>query len=89
MKDANMFKVFGLSLLLFLFASFNLAMFIGKSAGGSSGALAGFLAGLGWVFTFMGVVSLFERKSPALFLINACYSVISLTVMGLIIGAWQ
>ena len=33
MKEANMLKIFGLSFLLMLFASFNLAMFVGKSAG--------------------------------------------------------
>jgi hypothetical protein len=89
MKGANMVKIFGLSLLAMIFASFNLAMFVGKDTGASFGALAGFLAGFGWVFTFMGVTYLFERKSLALFLINAGYSVVSLTVMGLIIGIWQ
>jgi hypothetical protein len=89
MKGANMLKIFGLSFLLMLLASFNLAMFVGKDAGASFGAIAGFLAGFGWVFTFMGVTYIFERKSLALFLINACYSVVSLTVMGLIIGVWQ
>jgi hypothetical protein len=89
MKGANMLKIFGLSFLLMLFASFNLAMFVGKNAGAVFGTMAGFMAGLGWVFTFMGVTYLFERKSLALLLINGCYSVISLTIMGLIIGIWQ
>ena len=89
MKGANMLKIFGFSFLLMLFASFNLAMFIGKNAGASFGTMAGFLAGFGWVFTFMGVTYLFERKSLALFLINGSYSVVSLTLMGLIIGVWQ
>jgi hypothetical protein len=89
MKGANMPKIFGLSFLLMFFAAFNLAMFIGKGAGAASGSMAGFLAGLGWVFTFMGVTYLFERKSLALFLINGCYSVLSLTIMGLVIGLMQ
>lgn len=89
MKNANMLKIFGVAFLLMVFASFNLAMFIGKDAGASFGAIAGLLAGLGWVFTFMGVTYLFERKSFTLFLINACYSVVSLMIMGLIIGVWQ
>jgi hypothetical protein len=89
MKNASMLKIFGLSFLLMIFAAFNLAMFVGKDAGSGFGAMAGFLAGLGWVFTFMGVIFLFERKSLVLFLINACYSVVSLTVMGLIIGSIQ
>jgi hypothetical protein len=88
MKDASMLKIFGTALLLMFFAAFNLAMFIGDG-GASFGTMAGFLAGFGWVFTFMGVVYLFERKSLALFLINGCYSVLSLTIMGLIIGVMQ
>lgn len=89
LKNSNMLKIFGLSFLLMVFAAFNLAMFIGKDAGLTFGSMAGFLAGFGWVFTFMGVSYLFERKTLALFLINACYSVISLTLMGMIIGLMQ
>jgi len=88
-KEANMIKIFGLSFLLSLVASFFLAMFIGADAGGGFGALAGFMAGLGWVFAFMGITYLFERRSLAHFLINASYSVASLTLMGFIIGIWQ
>jgi hypothetical protein len=66
-----------------------LALFIGKDAGITTGALKGFMAGFGWVFTFMGVSYLFESKSLVHFLINACYSVLSLTIMGVIIGVWQ
>ena len=88
-RNANMVKIFGLSFLLMFFAAFNLAMFIGKGSGVHFGAMAGFLAGLGWVFTFLGVIYLFERKSLALFLINSGYSVLSLTLMGLIIGLMQ
>jgi hypothetical protein len=89
LKDSNFVKIYGLAFVLFLFASFNLAMFIGNDAGAGFGALAGFLAGLGWVFTMMGVTYLFEKKSLALLLINAGYSVFALTVMGLIIGLMQ
>jgi hypothetical protein len=89
MKNANMLKIFGLSFLLMVFAAFNLAMFVGKDAGAAFGAAAGFLAGFGWVFTFLGVTYLFERKSLALFLINGGYSVASLTIMGFILGIWQ
>jgi hypothetical protein len=88
-KDANMLKIFGLSFLLMLFAAFMLAMFIGKGSGAVFGTMAGFMAGLGWVLTFFGVVYLFEKKTLALFLINGLYSVLSLTIMGLIIGLMQ
>lgn len=85
----SMPTVFGVSFILSLVASFFLAMFIGKDAGAGFGTLAGFMAGIGWVFTFMGISYLFESRSMVLFLINAGYSVLSLTIMGLIIGVWQ
>jgi hypothetical protein len=44
-----------------------------------------FLAGTGWVTTFFGTHYLFERKSFRLFLINGGYSIIALTLMGLIL----
>lgn len=85
----NMARTFGLAFVLALVAAFFLAMFIGKNASTGFGAIAGFMAGLGWVSTFLGIIYLFESKSFALFLINAGYSILSLTIMGLIIGAWQ
>ncbi len=88
-KNANMLKIFSFSFLLSLIASFFLAMFIGTKAGAFSGSLAGFMAGLGWVFTFMGISYLFESRTFAHFLINSLYSIVSLTIMGLIIGVIQ
>ena len=89
MKSSNMAKIFGLSFVLGLIASINLAMFLGPDTNVGLGAFYGFLAGFGWVATFVGTHYLFERKSFKLFLINAGYSVVALTVMGVIIGAWR
>lgn len=89
MKNANMMKIFGLAFFLGLIASINLAMFLGPETDAMMGALYGFLAGFGWVATFVGTHYLFERKSFKLFLINAGYSIVALTVMGVIIGAWR
>jgi thiol:disulfide interchange protein len=89
MKGASMAKIFGLAFVLGLISAINLAMFLGPDATASTGAFYGFLAGFGWVATFVGTHYLFERKSFTLFLINAGYSVVALTVMGLIIGAWR
>lgn len=88
-KNTNMGKIFGLAFLLSFIASFFLAMFIGTNAGAAFGALAGFMAGFGWVFTFMGISYLFESRTLAHFLINALYSIVSMTIMGFIIGVWQ
>ncbi|MBE0674755.1 MAG: DUF1761 domain-containing protein, partial [Bacteroidales bacterium] len=51
--------------------------------------MAGLMAGIGWVMTSVGMHYLFEHRSFALFMINSMYSVVSLTLMGLIIGLWQ
>ena len=52
------------------------------------GATAGFLAGI-WTFCAIAIHSLFELKSWRLILINGFYSVVALTLMGAIIGAWR
>lgn len=89
LKGGNMARIFGLSFVLALIAALNLAMFLGKETNAQMGAFYGFLAGFGWVATFIGTHYLFERKSFTLFLINAGYSIVALTVMGVIIGAWN
>lgn len=89
MKNSNMAKIFGLAFILALVASINLAMFLGPDQTIAMGAFYGFLAGFGWVATFVGTHYLFERKSFTLFAINAGYSIVSLTLMGVIIAAWK
>ena len=89
MKGSNMTKIFGLAFLLGIVAAINLAMFMGPENNPAMGAMWGFLAGFGWVATFVGTHYLFERRSLKLFLINAGYSVVALTVMGVILAAWK
>ncbi|HEY4656574.1 MAG TPA: DUF1761 domain-containing protein [Cyclobacteriaceae bacterium] len=89
LKKGNMAKIFGIAFLLGLVAAINLAMFLGPETDPGMGALYGFLAGFGWVAMFIGTHYLFERRSFKLFLINAGYSVVALTIMGLIIGGWK
>jgi hypothetical protein len=89
LKNSNMVKIFGLAFLLGLIAAVNLAMYMGPEDRPAMGAMWGFLAGFGWVATFVGTHYLFERKSFRLFLINGGYSVVALTVMGIILAAWK
>jgi len=89
LKGGSMAKIFGLTFVLSFVAAINLAFFLGPEMGVGEGALYGFLAGFGWVATFLGTIYLFERKSFTLFLINAGYSIIALTVMGVILAAWK
>jgi hypothetical protein len=89
LKGGNMLKIFGVSFLLAIISAVNLAMFMGPESNPTMGALWGFLAGAGWVATFVGTHYLFERKSFTLFLINAGYSIVVLTLMGVILAAWK
>jgi hypothetical protein len=89
MKGGNMTKIFGLAFLLGIIAAINLAMFMGPEDDPAMGAMWGFLAGFGWVATFVGTHYLFERRSLKLFLINAGYSIVALTIMGVILAAWK
>ena len=89
LKGGNMIKIFGVSFLLAIISAVNLAMFMGPESNPIMGALWGFLAGAGWVATFVGTYYLFERKSFTLFLINAGYSIVALTIMGAILAAWK
>lgn len=89
-KSANMAKIFGLAFLTGLFAAVNLAFFLNDpTIGLQQGAMYGFLTGFGWVSMFLGMNYLYEQKSFTLWLINAGYSTIALTIMGIIIGAWK
>ncbi|MEM7017622.1 MAG: DUF1761 domain-containing protein [Pseudomonadota bacterium] len=85
----NMAMVFALAFFLSFIAAFNLAMFLGNQVDAVSGAAAGFFAGFGWVACFTGIQYLFEMRSFKLFLINAGYSTVALTIMGAILGAWH
>jgi hypothetical protein len=89
LKQTNLAKTFGLSFLLSLIVSFNLAAFLGTESDLTWGLIAGGLAGIGWVAASLGILYLFERRSLALFLINAGYQAVTYIVAGGIIGAWH
>jgi len=83
-------KIFVLTFLFSFIMSFNLAMFLNDSKTTTGwGAMAGFLAGFGWVAMTLSIIALFERKSAKYILIHAGYATISFIVMGLILGAWR
>jgi hypothetical protein len=88
LKNRSVPKTFGLSLLLAFIAALILEMFIGSEADVIFGACAGFFAGFGWVATMLGILYLFEMKSLKAYLINAGYCIVSLTIMGIILGTW-
>jgi hypothetical protein len=88
-KAGNKGKIFGFTLIFSLLMSANLAMFLNDPKTNLSwGATAGFLAGI-WTFCAIAIHSLFELKSWKLIFINGGYSIVSLTLMGAILGVWR
>ena len=88
-KLGNKGKIFGFTAVFSLIMAANLAVFLAQPTTTVAwGAEAGFLAGI-WTFSAIAIHSLFELKSWRYIFINGGYSVVSLTLMGLIIGAWR
>jgi len=93
--DADMEKndkprIFILSFLFSLIMAFNLAMFLNDDKTTVAwGAVAGFLAGFGWVAMSLFIIGQFERKSAKYMLIHGGYVTLGFVVMGIIIGAWR
>jgi hypothetical protein len=89
-KSGNSLKIFGISFIFILVAAINLAFFLADaSITAGNGALYGFLTGFGWVFMGIGVIALFEQRNWKYLLINGGYWVVTLTLMGLILGSWK
>jgi hypothetical protein len=88
-RSASMPKVYGAVLLLNLIAASSLAMFIGAAGTWRFGLFAGFMTGLTFVATALGVIYLFESRSLRLWLITAGYQIAIFSVMGTILGAWR
>ncbi len=74
------------SYLLSLIMAINLAFFIGPNETSTFGLFAGFAAGFGWVAMAFGSNYLFEHRPMKLYLINAGYNILLLSIMGYIIG---
>lgn len=88
-KTGNKGKIFGFTAVFSILMAVNLTIFLsGPKTDVAWGAEAGFLAGI-WTFCAIAVHSLFELKSWRYIFINGGYSVISLILMGAIIGLWR
>ena len=89
LKGANPALIFGGSFLLSLLAAFVFALFLGPSPAIGLALGAGASAGLAWVGASLGINYLFERRSLALFGINAGYHTLQFTLYGLVLGLWH
>lgn len=88
-NQGNKSKIFGFTAAFSILMAVNLAMFLADAKTNVSwGATAGFLAGI-WTFCAIAIHSLFELKPWRHIFINGGYSVVSLTLMGAIIGIWR
>ncbi len=94
-KEGNMAKIFGLSLVFQLIMAYCLAMFFFGSPEGAAAMTVelttfyGFLTGAGWILPAFAISGLFEQRSWKLILIHGGYWVIVFTLMGLVLGLWR
>lgn len=93
LAKGNMAIIFGSSFILISLMNFGLAVILqghaGRDVTALSGALYGFLIGLFFVATSIGINMLYQRKSFTLWAIDAGYQVIYLAISGAILGAWR
>ncbi len=90
LKKGGMATIFIFTFIFSFIMAFNLAMFLNEPKTTPSwGAIAGFLAGFGWVAPALCIIALFERKTIRYMLIHGGYVTISFVMMGLILGAWR
>jgi len=88
-KSGNKGKIFGFTFIFSLVMAANLALFLsGSQTDVHRGIAIGFHTGL-FAFCAIAIHSLFELRSRRHILINGLYSVVSLTLMGAIIGCWR
>ena len=79
------------SIIASIVIAFAIALFA-QAAGAATaidGLLLGLAAGVGFVATTSAANYIFESRPLKLYLINAGYPVVSFTLIGLLIGAWQ
>lgn len=90
MKHVNPAKTYGVTFVLALIISYNLAFFLGDAKTDMAwGATAGFLAGFGFSAMIFTIIALFEQRSWKYIFINGGFITLYFTVIGLILGAWR
>lgn len=87
-NHGNPAVIFGLSAILHIVAIIGLAVVIGKNSTAFEGLLDGLLISFLWIATSIGVTYIFVGRTFRLFLIDAGFYVVFLSLAGLILGAW-
>lgn len=88
-QGGNPALIFGGAFVLSLIAAFVFALFLGPAPALPLALGAGASAGLFWVGASFGISYLFEKRSLALWAINAGYHTLQFTLYGLILGLWS
>jgi hypothetical protein len=88
-KNGNKGKIFGWSFIFSLVMAANLGMFL-TDPPSTCPEGCGIKTDISWgAIAAIAIHSLFEQKPWRLILINGFYSIVSLTLMGAIIGVWR
>ena len=88
-NHGNPAVIFGLSALLHLVLVIALAMFVGQHTNFLGGALKGLFISLVWISTSIGVTYIFVGRTFRLFLIDAGFYIVFLSLAGMILGGWH
>jgi len=87
-NHGNPAVIFGLSAVLHVIAIVGLAMLIGNASSALHGLIVGLFVGVVWISTAIGVTYIFVGRTLRLFLIDAGFYVVFLSLSGLILGMW-
>lgn len=88
LKGRNMGLIFGGATVLTILCAYSVARLMVAGGGWQGGAKVGLFMGTAVAFA-LGVDYLFERKTLALWSINAGHFVVTFVAMGAIIGYWR
>ncbi|MDI4668621.1 DUF1761 domain-containing protein [Pseudoalteromonas shioyasakiensis] len=88
LQSINPVMVFGGSFVLCCLIAFSLSLFIGANVNVGVAVGTGFIIGLCWVSCALGIGYIFEQRPLKLFLVNASYSILQFSVIGLVLGLW-
>ncbi|AWX45018.1 hypothetical protein HME9304_02026 [Flagellimonas maritima] len=89
-KDVNMGKVYGITFIMALVMSYNMALFLGDAnTDWIWGMSAGFFTGFGFCSMIFTAIALFEKKSWKYIFINSGYIIVYFTLIGFILGIWR
>lgn len=90
LKQINPAKTYGITFILALIISYNMAFFLGdENTDMAWGTTAGLLAGFGFAALIFTIIALFELRSWKYIFINGAYITIYFTLIGFILGAWR